>query len=251
MNWVKLIILLALVGAFAWGCVEELQPEGNLKPMVWFDRGPEEGEVIFQNAVNFEWTATDWDDDLGMGATFVQLDPAYVPWYDEDAGDTVYFEHPEGWVRLYENLYQVLDLPDTTFYFSVRVVDGRGADSVATRKFFVRFDADPPRIDSVYAPPAKPTNPTFCWRYEIFAHDIARTQRAATPLDSLEYSYRFVPPSPLESIDADPEWANTNLVFEVCVDGQTYPGEYKYRCKVRDRAGNVSPERVYKFTIEP
>lgn len=250
MNTVKLILFVIVVGAFVWGCVEELEPGKNLKPMVWFDRGPEEGEVIFQNSVTFEWTATDWDDDLGMGSTYIRLEPSYVPWYDENSGDTVYFSHHEGWFRLYETIYTILDLPDSTFYFSVRVTDGRGADSTATRKFFIRYDAEPPRITNIVAPPGRPSNPVFCWTYVITAEDYARTARAATPADSLEFSYRFIPPLPLEPIDSDPEWSTENDEFDVCVDGQTYPGEYRFRCKVRDRAGNTSTEAVRKFEIK-
>ena len=250
MNAVKTIVFVIAVGALVWGCVEELEPESNLKPMVWFDRGPDEGAVVFQNSVTFEWTATDWDDDLGMGATYIRLEPSSVPWYDEASGDTVYFTHPEGWVRLYETIYTILDLPDSTFYFSVRVTDGRDADSTITRKFFIRYDAQPPIITNVHAPAGKPSDPNFCWTYNITAHDVARTPRAATPADSLEFTYRFVPPPPLSSIEPDVEWSTENKEFDVCIDGQNYPGEYKYRCKVRDRAGNTSPEKIYKFKIE-
>jgi hypothetical protein len=247
---VKLGLFLIVAGAFLWGCVEELSTGSNRKPMIWFTRGPAEGSVTFQNAVNFEWVATDWDDDLGMGKTYIRLEPSVVPWFDQKAGSTVTFRHPGGWVRVYENTYQILDLPDSTFIFSVKVVDARGADSVAARRFFVRFDAEPPQIKSVACPPGKPPTPVFCHRYVITAEDVARTPRAATPEDSLEYTYRFVPPSPLEPVDPDPAWSNDNKEFEVCVDGQAFPGEYKFRCKVRDRAGNTSPEYICRFKIE-
>lgn len=251
-NKLWLLVFVIFVGALIWGCVEELDQGSNRSPMVWFVRAPEDGEVIFSNAANFEWVATDWDDDLGMGAIYIRLEPSAVTWFDASADSEVVFEHPEGWVRHYgDNIYQILDLPDTTFDFSVRVVDGRGADSTIVSHFFVRYDADYPVIDSLHCPPTRPTNPAFCFTYEIFAHDVARTPRAATPDDSLEYSYRFIRPAPLAAIDADPEWSTENLRYKACVDGQSNPGEYRFRCKVRDRAGNTSPEVVCKFEIEP
>jgi hypothetical protein len=244
---VKVLILVILVGALVWGCIEEVKPSYNRKPMVWFTRGPEYGSVIFDNSVGFEWNATDWDDDLGMGATYVRLEPAEVEWFDAAAGSNVVFRHPDGWLRVYEEIYEIRDLPDSTFTFSVRVVDDRGADSTVSRRFFVRYDPDAPIIDSVYAPPGRPPNPVFAHRYEIFAHDIAR--RAPTPPESLEYNWRFVRPSPLSTLEPPREWSFFNKEVELSVDGQTYPGEYRFRCKVRDRAGNVTPEAVYKFEI--
>jgi hypothetical protein len=251
-NRLWLVVFVLLSGALIWGCVEELDQGRNRVPMVWFTRAPENGEVVFQNAVNFEWIATDWDDDLGMGATYIKFEPDSVMWTEivEDSLKEFTFEHPEGWVRHYgETTYQILNLPDTTCVFRVKVVDGRGADSTIVRRFFVRYDAEYPVIDAVTCPPAKPPNPTFCHTYTITAHDVARTPRAATPQDSLEYSYRFVRPSPLPTIESQPEWSTENQQYEVCVDGQMNPGEYKFRCKVRDRAGNTSPEYVCKFEI--
>jgi hypothetical protein len=249
-NRLWLLVFVLMAGALIWGCVEDLDPETNSAPMVWFTRAPEDGEVIFSNAANFEWVATDWDDDLGMGSTYIQLEPSTVTWYDNAADSEITFQHPEGWIRHYgDNIYQVLDLPDTTFYFSVRVIDGRGADSTIVSRFFVRYDADFPVMDSVICPPAKPSNPTFCHTYRVYAHDVARTERAATPQDSLEYSYRFVRPAPLPTIESEPEWSTEHWEFEACVDGQTNPGEYKFRVKVRDRAGNTAPEFVCKFEI--
>jgi hypothetical protein len=247
----KLVLMVALVSGLIWGCVEELDTGSNLKPMIWFTRGPDEGEVIFENAVNFEWVATDWDDDLGMGSTYIRLEPATVRWFDDKADSFVTFTHPEGWVRVYENIYGILDLPDSTFFFSTRVIDGRGADSVVTRRFYIRYDPEPPAIVDVDCPPYKPTSPVFCHTYVIDAYDVARSERAATPVDSLEYNYVFVPPSPLERVDSDPEWSVFNKTYEACVDGQTYPGVYKFRCKVRDRAGNATPVYVCEFKIEP
>lgn len=250
-NKIWLLVFVILTGALIYGCVEELNTGSNSPPKVWFTSAPAEGEVIYTNAVNFEWISTDWDDDLGMGATFVRLEPNTVTWYDAAADSEVTFVHPEGWVRHYgDNIYQVLDLPDTTFDFSVRVVDGRGADSTIVSHFFVRYDADFPVIDSVKCPPPRPSNPSFCHTYRIYAHDVARTPRAATPDDSLEFSFRFVQPSPLSPIDSDPEWSTENWQWEACVDGQSNPGEYRFRCKVRDRAGNSSPEFVCKFEVK-
>jgi hypothetical protein len=232
------------------GCVEELEDAQNRKPEVWFTRGPEDGQVIFSNSVDFEWQATDVDDDLGMGAQYVRLEPSHVEWEDMDTGSTVVFDHPPGWVRVYDNVYEVLDLPDTNFAFSVRVVDDRDADSIAVRDFIVRFDDQFPVIDSVDCPPTKPGQPSFTWTYRVYAHDVARTARAATPQDSLEYSYRFVGPAGVDAIDSEPEWSNENDIFEVTVDGQNHPGQYTFRYKVRDRAGNASPEGKCQFTVE-
>ncbi len=249
-NKLWLLVFVILAGALIWGCVEEIDPGSNRPPMVWFTRAPDDGEVIFSNAANFEWVATDWDDDLGMGSTFIQLEPETLTWFDVAADSEVTFRHPEGWVRHYgDNIYQVLDLPDATFDFSVRVIDGRGADSRILSHFIVRYDAEFPVFDSVLCPPFKPSNPTFCHTYKMYAHDTARTPEAATPPDSLEYSYRFVRPAPLGVIESEPEWSNEHSQFEVCVDGQSNPGEYKFRCKVRDRAGNTAPEYVCKFKI--
>jgi hypothetical protein len=246
---VKLLLLLCIVGVFVWGCVEELNPGQNMKPMIWFTRGPDQDEQIYNNSVDFEWMASDWDDDLGMGATFVRLEPSTVPWVNEQ-DETVYFEHPEGWVREYTNTYQVLDLPDTDFVFSVRVIDGRGADSIATRNFVVRFDNIPPDIDSVIAPRFKPPAKIFTHTYKIFASDRARTPRAATPPEEIEYWYRLVGPSGFDAIESTPEYSVGNNEVTVNINGVQFPGEYTFRCKARDNAGNTSAEVKRQFVIE-
>jgi hypothetical protein len=235
-----------MVAALVWGCIEDLEPETNRKPMVWFMRGPDDGSVVFQNSVFFEWGSSDWDDDLGMGATYVKLEPPEVEWLDAAAGSTVLFSHPEGWVRVYEDIYEVLDLPDSTFTFSVKVEDDRGADSTITSLFYVRYDPFAPIIDDVDALTGRLENPNVCHTYKIFAYDIARAPRGATPPESLQYSWRFVRPSPLAPLEPPIEWSRFNNEVELCIDGQSNPGEYKFRCKVRDMAGNVSPEQVYK-----
>jgi hypothetical protein len=246
---VRTLIFLILVAALVWGCIEDLEPKSNRKPMVWFIRGPENGSVTFDNAVSFEWNATDWDDDLGMGATYIRLEPATVEWYDATADSYVVFSHREGWVRVYDEIYDIIDLPDSTFRFSVRVEDDRGADSTISRLFYVRFDPDPPIIDNIDAPPPRPTNPQFTHTYRIYAHDEARSPRAATPTDSLEFNWRFVGPSGVDPMEPSITWSIYNRTVQISVDGQTYPGEYRFRCKVRDRAGNVSEEAVAKFEI--
>jgi hypothetical protein len=245
----KIVVFIILAGLVLWGCVEELDTGRNYKPRVWFTRGPDEGEVLYSNRADFQWQASDFDDDLGMGGTYVRLEPSFVPWFNKDTEETVYFEHPEGWLRVYENIYQILDLPDTTFAFSVRVEDARGADSVAVRNFVVRFDNMPPIIEGASCPPAKPSDPNFTWTYIISARDTARTPRAATPQDSLEYKYRFVGPLGVDPVDSDPEWSPENKTFIVSVDGQTFPGEYRFRYQVRDKARNPTEERVCKFNV--
>lgn len=245
MQHIKVLILVSLVAVLVWGCIEDLEPSSNRKPMVWFLRGPGEGSVVFSNSVFFEWSATDWDDDLGMGATYVKLDPPTVDWFDTAAGSTVTFYHPEGWVRVYEEIYEVLDLPDSTFTFSVKVEDDRGADSTITRLFFVRYDPNAPIIDSVDALTGRLDNPKVSHIYKIFAHDIARAPRGATPPESLEYNWRFVRPSPLPPMEPSREWSSQSNEVTLSIDGQSNPGQYRFRCKVRDKAGNVSPEEVY------
>ncbi len=251
MRYLKLIILLVIAGAFIWGCVEDVAPGRNRSPNVWFTRGPDNNSVTFLNSVDFEWMATDFDDDLGMGATYVRLEPSTVEWTDTRTGSLITFTHPDGWVRVYENSYEVLDLPDTSFYFSVQVVDGRGADSTVTRRFIVRFDNIPPIVHSRDCPPAKPDNPVFPWTFVIEAHDSARSERAKTPKDSLEYTYRYVGPAGVRTVEPVPLWSTANNVFEVLVDGQTYPGDYTFWYQVRDRALNTTELDNCRFTIEP
>ena len=244
MQHLKIIVFAGLVALLVWGCIEDIQPKGNRKPMVWFTRGPEDGSVVFTNGVTFEWNASDWDDDLGMGMTQVKLEPNEVEWFDAIAGSSVVFMHPEGWVRVYDRVFDVVDLPDTTFTFSIRVTDGRGADSTLTRRFFVRYDPFAPQIDEVEGLEGRLDNPNVCATYSIFAHDIARAPRGATPPESLEYYWIFVRPTGLPPIESQPQWSRFNNTVDLCIDGQAYPGEYRFRCQVRDRAGNVSPPTV-------
>jgi hypothetical protein len=247
---IKFIVMTIAIGALVWGCVEDLDTGSNYKPNVWFTRGPENNSVVFQNSADFEWMATDFDDDLGMGAMYVNLDPSTVEWVDTNTGSTIVFEHTPGWIRVYENNYEVLDLPDSSFTFSVMIVDGRGADSTLARRFIVRFDDMPPVIDSVDCPPGKPPNPVFTHRFVVYAHDVARSLRAATPPESLQYWYRFVGPAGTETYEPPVEWANNNKEFEVTVDGQNHPGKYTYWYKVRDRAGNPTDQLKCEFTID-
>jgi hypothetical protein len=244
MQHIKIIVFAGLVALLVWGCIEDIEPKGNQKPMVWFTRGPANGSVVFQNAVTFEWNASDWDDDLGMGKTEVKLEPDEVEWFDAQAGSTVTFRHPEGWVRVYDDVYDILDLPDSTFTFSVRVTDDRGADSTLTRHFFVRYDPFAPEITSVEGLEGRLDDPNACATFRITAHDVAREARGATPPESLEYSWRFVRPLGLPALESQPQWDIHNNTIDLCIDGQAYPGQYRFRCQVRDRAGNVSPERV-------
>jgi hypothetical protein len=244
---VKLIILICLVGTFVWGCVEDVNTGANTEPNVWFIWAPEQNSVIYQNSADFIWIATDFDDDLGMGETYVSLEPPSFEWLNVETGEMQQFQHPAGWIRVYENNFQLLDLPDSSYIFKVRVIDGRGARTTIDRRFIVRFDNRPPVIDSVICPPGKPPK-VFPWEYRVYAHDVARSPRAATPYDSLEYNYRFR--TPCQVYEPDDEWSADNWHFDVFIDGQSCPGDYTFRCKVRDRAYNVSEEFKCEFTIE-
>ena len=115
MKHIRLHAMLILAILLAAGCVEEIERGDNMAPRVWFERSPAEGAVIFGNATEFEWRASDWDDDLGMGATYVRLDTVL-------AGEGT-------WERVYDSVHEILDLPDSSFNFRVRVVDPRDADA--------------------------------------------------------------------------------------------------------------------------
>ena len=84
----------------------------------------------------------------------------------------------------------------------------------------------------------------------MYAHDVARSLRAATPPESLQYWYRFVGPPGTETYEPPVEWANNNKEFEVTVDGQSHAGKYTYWYKVRDRAGNPTDQLKCEFTID-
>jgi hypothetical protein len=241
----KLFIILGLGILMAAGCVEDIERGENLPPRVWFERAPAEGSVIFSNSAEFEWRASDWDDDLGMGATYVRLDTVL-------AGEGY-------WERVYDSVYGILDLPDSTFRFKVRVVDGRDAETIVTREFTVRFDPDPPVVDSLWAPPAKPPKADFKANYTIYSHDIAPSERAASPPESLMYWVRMVGPSCFTNVEIDYTYGSTYNVgdgtiggyytFSANIPGASCAGKYTFRCKVRDRAGNTSPEIVASFEI--
>jgi hypothetical protein len=151
---------------------------------------------------------------------------------------------------VYETIFELIDLPDTNFTFSVRVVDGRGADSTIARYFIVRFDNVVPIIDSVRCPDFKQKPQIINWKYVISAHDEAPNPWSATPAESLEFWYRFVGPPGSETYESDPEWAIANRVFDVVIDGISFQGTYTFRCKARDRALNTSPEFKCQFKVE-
>jgi hypothetical protein len=246
------LILLAALAAVAlttWSCIEEIGPKTNSAPRIWFTRAPDDSNVIYENGAQFEWVAVDTDDDLGMGRTYVKLTPSLI--------DTIEVYPPElqqGWVRIYKPAtaefwgYDISNLPDTMYTFSVKVVDGRGKEGVVSRDFFVRFDNMIPLVDSVACPPAKPTNPNFTWTYIIYAHDVAFNASSATPVDLLAYYYRFSGPGGVEPVETT-DYKGENKTFTVTIDGQTFPGEYKFRAKVVDMAGNYSLDYNCKFTV--
>jgi hypothetical protein len=246
----KLLILVAATAMLVWGCVEELDTGRNYTPLIWFTHGPDSTGIIYDNSMEFEWVATDVDDDLGMGATYVMLHPDYVQWLNLANDSMVTFEHPEGWVRVYEDRYEVIDLPDSEFTFSVRVVDGRGAADTIESVFEVRFDNLAPIVDDIDAPAAKQDAADFMAYFRIYAHDIARSPWNATPVDSLEYWYRFVSPCdpPIES--RNPEWSTSYNEFSAWVTGSTCQGKYTFWYKVRDRAGNQSDQLKAEFEVK-
>ena len=261
----RLMLLGALfaVVATVWGCIEDIQPKTNNNPKIWFTRAPRNQGVIFQNGATFEWTATDTDDDLGMGQIWVRLDPYLEcivdtqtvcsppePCHDVVDTSCIYpVTLRDGWVRVYENTFDVANLPDTSYSFSVKVQDGRGADSILVDHFRVRFDNRPPIIDSVRCPPRKPASPSFQHTFIVYSHDVAANPASASPTDSLTYWYRFAVPSGGRSYETD-DFARENRIFPIFIDGVSFPGIYKFRCKAKDRAGNVSQEYVCDFTIE-
>lgn len=237
-----LIGVLLVVAVSVWSCVEDLAPGSNNQPKVWFTRAPREGREIFTNAYQFQWMASDTDDDLGMGQTYVALAPAQI--------DTIVVFPPQlldGPVRVYENLFDIGGLPDSVYTFSVTVRDGRGASTTLNRTFKVRFDDRPPIIDNVVCPPMKPPSPDFPFEFVINAHDEARNPSSASPEESLTFWYRYVVPAGGTSVET-PDFRREYKTFSTYVAGQTYKGTYKFRAKARDRAGNVSREYVCDFT---
>jgi hypothetical protein len=171
--------------------------------------------------------------------------------------DTIVVYPPDlerGWVRVYKPFaseywgFDISNLPDTTYTFNVKVIDGRGGETTTSRRFTVRFDNQPPVIDSVLCPPMKPTNPNFPWTYVIYAHDVAPNPSAATPADSICYTYRFSAPGGAESVEQS-DCKIENKTFSVTIDGQTYPGQYKFKCKATDKAGNSSEEYTCSFEV--
>jgi len=237
----KVLIVTVAASLLLWSCVEEIKPKTNKKPIVWFTRAPKESSVIFSNAAEFEWIASDWDDDLGMGATYCKLDTIGMP--------------PVQYERVFENRQEVINLPDSTFSFRVKVVDAKGDSTVISRRFTVRFDNLPPVVDSLYCPAAKQSPAHLTVHYVVYAHDVAPSPRSASPPESLKYWYRFRGPSGFQTIEAeDFEYANwaggTAYHVQFEVDGTTYQGEFRFVTKVMDRAGNTSAPVSCEFKIE-
>jgi hypothetical protein len=244
----KTLIMLVAVATLIWGCVEDLDTGRNYRPLVWFTRMPDSTGIIYDNSIEFEWVSTDVDDDLGMGATYVHLTPNVVQWLNLATDSTVTFEHPEGWQRVYEDRYEIIDLPDSEFVFSVRVVDGRGAADTIRSTFEVRFDNLAPVRDSIQAPAAKQDAADFLAYFRIYAHDIARSPWNATPVESLEYWYRFVSPCD-PAIESRPEWSTAHDEFETWVTGSSCQGKYTFWYKIRDQAGNQSDQLKAEFEV--
>ena len=117
------------------------------------------------------------------------------------------------------------------------------------RESLIEVDELPPVVDSVTCPPSRPVQPAFTWLFTIHAHDEAPLACLVTPENSLEYSYVFTPPPPLAPIHPVTEFSRFNRTFDAPVDPQSFPGEYTYSCRVRDRAGNISEEWVCRFVV--
>ncbi len=247
--------------AFVVGCIEEIKPKVNQKPNVWLINGPKNGETVYEDGVDFEWGISDFDDDMGKGKVFVRFYPDSVRWYNPDKDSFEIFlltyrnpltgrdDRVRGWMRWYPSIYRwtIRGLPDSLFTFEVRAEDGRGADSTLSVRFWVRFDKYPPEIDSVVGlPPAKLLPQNYTMNVTIYAHDKARTRGAETPPNQIQYQFTLRGPSGFGTVETD--WSTKN-VFNYTIDGQKYQGEYKFRYRVRDRAGNTSPEFLHTFSF--
>lgn len=263
MKWFRLALGISLAIFLMVGCVEELERGENIPPRVWFERGPTSGSVIFSNAAEFEWKASDVDDDLGMGTIKTRLD-TIARWYDEDSLEIA--EGPDS--VMYHELRSLIDLPDCTFIFNVIALDQRGGMAKSSRMFTVRFDPEPPKVDKIIAPPGKAPKADFKATYVVYAHDVApnpgykpgdpdslRTlpypvSRAASPPESLRYEVRMVGPGCFDTIELEPVYGKPEGSFEYKVDipGSVCHGKYTFRCKVRDRADNAT-EVVASFEI--
>lgn len=119
------------------------------------------------------------------------------------------------------------------------------------RERLIEVDELSPVVDSIACPPVRPAEPAFVWRFTIYAHDEAPFAHLVTPTEFLEYSYVFTPPAPAPPIYSVPEFSRFHKDFEAWVDGQAYPGEYTYICRVKDQAGNISQESVCRFVVAP
>ncbi|MGQ9602868.1 MAG: hypothetical protein ACUVUU_01495 [bacterium] len=248
---VSAIVILAC-SVFLVGCIEELEPKVNLKPNVRIVRGPKDGDMIYDDGVDFQWDVGDLDDDMARGKVFVRLDPDSVTWYnpDTDREETfilTYRDKPvKGWLRWYESDYRwsIRGLPDTVFTFEVKAIDPWGADNTLSVTFVVRFDKYPPEIDRVEGlPPAKLSRQMYTLSVTIYAHDRARTPGAETPVDEIQYKYSLVGPPGFKTVET--EWIYDNN-FSYVINGQE-KAEYKFTWQLRDRVGNVSPPRNAEF----
>jgi hypothetical protein len=128
---------------------------------------------------------------------------------------------------------------------------GTGAQPQPRRATSLEVDEASPVVDSLSCPPRRPAEPTFVWTFVIHAHDEAPLPGLATPVAYLEYSYVFTPPPPARPIQSSPEFSRFHRTFDAWIDGQSFPGEYTYVCRVRDTAGNISEESLCRFVVGP
>jgi hypothetical protein len=114
----------------------------------------------------------------------------------------------------------------------------------------IEIDELAPVIDSVICPCARPGNPIFVHCFQTYGHDEVPLAALATPAESLEYWYAYIPPAPAEPIYPVVVWSVDNNEFSVYVDGLAFPGVYRFETMARDRQGNTSEKFVCEFLMD-
>jgi hypothetical protein len=114
----------------------------------------------------------------------------------------------------------------------------------------IEVDELAPVIDSVICPCERPPVYNFVWCFQTYGHDEAPLAVLATPAESLEYWYAYIPPAPLEPIYPAMVWSVDNNEFSIFVDGLAYPGVYRFETMARDQRGNTSEKFVCEFLMD-